>query len=195
MRIGTAVAAALLVTGVTTGTASAAPVNPQTGTLTYTCTYPGLAPQASTFTGSFTAEDTVPPGGTFTLTGVFLSHVMSPALRSLFTAAGYDAVQGSFGATITATNATPATAIISGGFPEQPVPTTGGLTFPESAGDLTFTAGAAGSIGFALGVQVSETLQFHQKRSGTWVAWSSNCTLKATSPAQNRAFQPDIAIF
>ncbi|WP_103350269.1 DUF6801 domain-containing protein [Amycolatopsis sp. CA-128772] len=194
MRIGTAVAAAVLVTGVTAGTASAAQVTPQTATLTYTCTYPGVSPQASTVTGSFSAEDTVPPGATFTIADVFLSHVMSPAVRSLFTAAGYDSVQGSFAATITATNATPATTIISGGFPEQAVPTTGGLTFPEFAGDLTFTAGATGSIGFALGVQVNETLQWHKKTTGTWVAWSSTCTLKATSPAQNRAFQPDIAI-
>ncbi|MET8845599.1 DUF6801 domain-containing protein [Amycolatopsis sp. NPDC004625] len=194
MRFGTTAAAALLVTGVTTGTASAAPVTPQTGTLTYTCTYPGIPAQSTTFTGSFAAEDHVPPGGTFTLTGVQLTHVLSPAVRSLFTAAGYDAVRGSFGASITATNATPATASISGGFPEQAVPATGGLTFPELAGDLTFTAGAAGSIGFALGAQVSESLQFHKKPTGTWVALSSTCTVKVTSPAQNRAFQPDLAI-
>ncbi len=194
MRIGTTLAAALLLTGVAAGPAAAATVAPQTGAVTYSCTYPGVAPQASTFTGSFTTEDTVSPGGTVTLTDVFLAHVMSPAVRSLFTAAGYDRVQGSFTASIAATNATPPTASISGGFPEQPVPTTGPLTFPEAAGPLTFTAGAAGSVGFALGTQVSESLQFHKKTTGTWVAWSSTCTVKVTNPAQDRTFQPEITI-
>ncbi|MEU4252433.1 DUF6801 domain-containing protein [Amycolatopsis sp. NPDC026612] len=195
MRIGTAVAAALLVTGAAAGTANAATATPQTGALTYTCTYPGIPPQGSAFTGSFEAADQVPPGGTFTLTGAYLSHVMSPAVRSLFTAAGYDRVQGSFGASITATNAAPDTAFISGSFPEQPIAATGSLTFTE-IGDqnLTFTAGAAGPIRFTLGPQVYESLQFHRRTTGTWVAWSSSCTLKITSPAQNTAFQPDIAI-
>ncbi|MEV6826407.1 DUF6801 domain-containing protein [Amycolatopsis sp. NPDC051102] len=194
MRIGTAVAAAMLVTGATAGTAAAAPVTPQTGTVTYSCTFPGVAPTSSTFAGSFTTEDTVAPGSSFTLAGVHLDHVMSPAVRSLFTAAGYDAVQGSFSATITAANATPATATISGSFPEQPVPTLGGLTFAEDAGDLTFTAGATGPAGFALGVQVVESLQWRRKSTGTWTAWSSTCTVKFADPAQDRAFHPDIAI-
>jgi len=194
MRIGTALAAALLVTAVTAGTAYAGTVTPQTSALAYRCTYPGIPSQDSTFTGAFAATDQVPPGGTFTLTDVHLTHVMSPAVRSLFTAAGYDRVQGSFSSSITATNATPATAPISGGFPEQPIGSSGPLTFPETAADVTFTAGAAGSIGFALGTQVSETLQFHRKTTGTWVVWTSTCTLKVTSPAQNPAFQPSIAI-
>ncbi|MEV4054086.1 DUF6801 domain-containing protein [Amycolatopsis sp. NPDC049688] len=194
MRIGTAVAAAVLVTGAATGTAQAATVTSQTAPLTYTCTYPGISPQSSTFTGTFDAPDHVAPGAAFTLTGAFLSHVMSPAVRSLFTAAGYDAVQGSFGTSITAVNATPETAFISGSFPEQPIPTTGSLTFTEFGGDLTFTAGASGPIRFTLGPQVSESLQFHRKSTGTWTAWSSMCSLKLTNPAQNPAFQPDIAI-
>jgi hypothetical protein len=194
MRIGTAVAAALLVTGAAAGTTNAATVTPQTSALTYTCTYPGISPQGSTFTGSFEAPGQVSPGSTFTLTNVFLSHLMSPAVRSLFTAAGYDAVQGSFGASITATNATPDTAFISGSFPEQPINSAGSLTFTEIGGNLTFTAGASGPIRFTLGPQVSESLQFHRRTTGTWVPWSSMCSLKTTNPAQNTAFQPDIAI-
>lgn len=194
MRIGTAAATALLVTAATVGTAHAATITAQTATLTYSCTYPGVSPQNSTFAGSFTTADTVSPGGTITLTDVHLDHVMSPAVRSLFTAAGYDEVQGSFGATITAANATPASAVISGGIPLQVVPTTGGLTFPEHAGPLTFTAGTAGSAGFALGLQVTENLQWHRKTTGTWTAWSSTCTLKVTNPAQDTRFQPGITI-
>ncbi len=194
MKIGTALAAALLVTGVAAGTAHAATVTPQTGALTYRCTYPGIPPVESTFTGAFAAPDQVPPGGSFTLTDVHLAHFMSPAVRALFTAAGYDRVQGSFSSSITATNATPATGPISGSFPEEPVNSTGPLTFPETAADLTFTAGAAGSAGFALATQVTESLQFHRRTSGTWVTLPSVCTLKVTNPAQDPAFQPGIAI-
>jgi hypothetical protein len=48
MRIGTALAAALLVTGLTAGTAYASTITVQSGTLTYTCAFPGFTPQPTT---------------------------------------------------------------------------------------------------------------------------------------------------
>ncbi|WP_370971614.1 DUF6801 domain-containing protein [Amycolatopsis sp. cg9] len=189
MRTGTALAAALLATGLTAGPAHAA-TTARTGTLNHSCTYPGVAPLTSTLAGSLTAPDPVAAGSSFTVTGIHLSHVMSPAVRSLFVAAGYDRVQGSFAATITATNASPAAAPISGSFPDQSITAAGSLTLSEPAADVTFTAGTPGSIVFALGTPITESLQFHKKTTDTWVPMQSVCTPRVT----DTTFQPGITV-
>ena len=180
MSAATALVAALIGTGLAATTPA----------LTYSCTYPGIAPLTSTFTGSLTAPDPVAAGSSFTVTGIRLSHVLSPAVRSLFVAAGYDRVQGSFAATITATNASPAAAPISGGYPDQSITAAGSLTMSAPAADVTLTAGTPGSIVFALGTPITESLQFHKKTTGTWVPMQSVCTPRTP----DTTFQPGITV-
>ncbi|WP_439377643.1 DUF6801 domain-containing protein [Amycolatopsis lexingtonensis] len=186
----TAVALALVVTGLTAGPAHAA-TTARTGTLNHSCTYPGIAPLTSTFAGSLTAPDAVSSGSAFTVTGIQLSHVMSPAVRSLFVAAGYDRVQGSYAATITATNAAPAAAPISGTYPDQSITAAGSLTLSAPAAEVTFTAGTPGSIVFGLGSPITESLQFHKKTTDSWVPMQSVCTPRVT----DTTFQPGITVF
>ncbi len=183
--IGTAVAAALLVTGVTAGTASATTIT-NTSALTYTCTYPGISPQPATLTAHLSVTDPH-TGQAFTVTPS-LTQVFSAAVHSLLTAAGYDQVRGSISATFTVSGATPASGTITGGFPAQPITTSSVTGSPQ-----VFTAGAAFAVGFTLGPTVTEALEFH-RTSGTWVPWTSNCTLRVTSPAQNPAFSPSVPI-
>lgn len=66
MRIGTALAAALPVTGATAGTAFASTVTAQTGVLTHTCAFPGFTPQATTLTAQLDVTD-LHPGQPFTV--------------------------------------------------------------------------------------------------------------------------------
>ncbi len=190
MRTGAALAAALLLTGLTAVPAHAGTTTARTGTLTYSCTYPGVAPLTSTFAGSLTAPDPVSSGYPFTVSGIQLSHVLSPAVRSLFVAAGYDRVRGSFAATITATNANPAAAPITGSVPEQSITNSGSLTFTEQAPDVTFTAGTPGSIVFGLGTPITESLQFHKKTADVWLPMQSVCTPRSPSTE----FQPGITV-
>ncbi|MFJ1763482.1 hypothetical protein ACIOD2_24435 [Amycolatopsis sp. NPDC088138] len=187
MRIGTAVAAALLVTGLAAGTANAATITTSSSPLTYSCTFPGLSPQPTTVTAHLAVTEphagqpfTVTPSATQTYTA---------AVRALLNAAGYDQVRGSLAATFTVSGATPASGTIAGSFPAQPFTTVAMTGSPQ-----VFTAGAAFAVGFAMGPLITESLEFHKASTGTWVPWASNCTLKVTSPAQNPSFQPSITI-
>ena len=192
MRIGTALAAASLVTGVTAGTAYASTVTAQTGVLTYTCAFPGLSPQATMLTARLDVTDPH-PGQQFTVVPA-ATQVIPSNVRALLRGAGYDAVRGSFGATFTVSGATPPSGSVGGGFPEQPIGTTGPITLPVAGPPQTFTAGPVGTLVFAMGPALGEGLQLHRASTGTWDVWSVNCTLKVTNPAQNTAFQPDIVI-
>lgn len=192
MRIGTALAAALLVTGVAAGTAAAATVTIQTGMLTYTCAFPGFAPQATSLTAQLDVTDPHPGQPSTVLPSA--THILPSTLRALLRGAGYDAIRGSFGGSFTVSNATPPTGTISGDFPEQPIGTTGPITLPAAGPIQTFTAGFDSTLAFAMGTGFSEGLQLHRASTGTWVVWSVNCTMKTTSPAQNPAFQPVIVI-
>ncbi|GHG24908.1 MULTISPECIES: DUF6801 domain-containing protein [Amycolatopsis] len=192
MRIGTALAAALLVAGTATETAAAATVTPQTGTLTYTCTFPGMPPQPTTLTAELDVTDPH-PGQPFTVIPS-ATQVIPSTVRAFLRSAGYDAVRGSLAGTFGVSNATPDIGTISGSFLDMPIGTTGPITITVAGPVQTFTAGAAGTIGFSMGPGLSEPLEFHRASTGTWVTWSTSCTLKVTSPAQNRAFQPDMVI-
>lgn len=184
--IGTAVVAALLVTGVTAGTASATTLT-KTGSLTYTCPFPGVTPQPTTVAAELSVTDPH-PGLPFTVSPS-LQQTFPASVRALLNAIGYDAVRGSLSAAFTVTNATPAAGVIAGGFPAQPFTTVTVTGSPQ-----TFTAGTAGAVGFALGASVSENLEFHKASTGAWTPWTSNCTLKVTSPAQNTTFGPSVPI-
>ncbi|MEU7786757.1 MULTISPECIES: hypothetical protein [unclassified Amycolatopsis] len=186
MRIGPATAAALLVTGLTAGTANAT-VTTNTGALTYTCTFPGVAPQPTTLMAHLDVTDPH-PGQPFTVTP-YATVVYSAAVKSLLGALGYDQVRGSISTTFSVSDATPAAGVLSGAFPANPFTSGSVIGSPQ-----VFTAGAAGSVGFAMGTGISESLELHKKSTGTWTPWSSSCTLKVTSPAQNTAFSPSIAI-
>ncbi|MEA5364056.1 hypothetical protein VA596_31300 [Amycolatopsis sp., V23-08] len=187
MRIGTAVAAALLATGLAAGTANATTYTTNSGMLTYNCTFPGVAPQPTTVTAQLSVTEphagqpfTVTPSATQTYTA---------AVRALLNAAGYDQVRGSLAATFTVSGATPASGTIAGSFPAQPFTSVSVTGSPQ-----VFTAGAAFAVGFAMGPGITETLEFHKASTGAWVPWASNCTLRSTSPAQNTSFQPSIPI-
>jgi hypothetical protein len=192
MRIGTALAAALLVTGVTAGTAYASTVTVQTGVLTYTCTFPGFTPQATMLTAQLDVTD-LHPGQPFTVVP-YATQVIPSSVRALLRGAGYDAVRGSLGGSFTVSGATPPSGSVGGDFPEQPIGTTGTVTLPVAGPIQTFTADPAGTLAFAMGPGLSEGLQFHRASTGTWVVWSVSCTPKVTNPAQNPAFQPAIVI-
>ncbi|WP_240521846.1 DUF6801 domain-containing protein [Amycolatopsis vastitatis] len=193
MRIGTALAAALLVTGVTAGTACASTtVTVQTGVLTYTCAFPGFAPQATMLTAQLDVTD-LQPGQPFTVVP-YATQVFPSSLRALLRGAGYDAVRGSYSGSFTVSGATPPSGSVGGDFPEQPIGTTGTVTLPVAGPIQTFTADPAGTLAFAMGPSLSEGLQFHRASTGAWVVWSVNCTLKVTNPGQNPAFQPAIVI-
>lgn len=188
---GTAVAAALLVTGAAAGTASATTLT-STGTLTYNCTFPGIPPQPTTLTAQLDVTDphalqafTVTPSAT---------HTFPVTLRSLLRAGGYDAIRGSFSGTFGVSNATPASGAITGALPQQPIGPTGTVVFPVTGSPQVFTAGAAGAVGFTMGVSFTEGHELRKASTGAWVAWVSTCTLKITSPAQNTAFAPSVPI-
>ncbi|MCR6484827.1 hypothetical protein M8542_18520 [Amycolatopsis sp. OK19-0408] len=187
MRIAPAVAAALLVTGLTAGTANATIVT-NTGMLTYNCTFPGVTPQPTTLVAHLDVTDPH-PGQPFTVTP-YATVTYSAAVKALLGALGYDQVRGSISTTFSVVNATPPTGVLAGALPANPF-TSGSVTGTPQV----FTADAvAGSVSFAMGTGISESLEFHKKATGTWTAFASTCTIKATSPAQNRAFQPDVPI-
>ncbi len=190
MRIAPAVAAALLVTGLTAGTANAT-YTTNTSALTYTCTFPGISPPPTTLTAELAVTDPH-PGQPFTVSPS-AQHVFPIGLTALLRAAGYDAVRGSLSAPFAVSNATPAAGTISGGFPQQSLGT-GATTLPVTGSPQTFTAGAAGSVGFTMGVSFTEGLEIRKAATGAWALWSLTCTLRVTNPAQNRAFQPDVPI-
>ncbi|WP_439377644.1 DUF6801 domain-containing protein [Amycolatopsis lexingtonensis] len=187
MRIGPAVAAALLVTGLTAGPAHAATTTTGTGMLTYNCTFPGVTPQPMTLMAQLDVTDPH-PGQPFTVTP-YATVTYTATVKSLLNALGYDQVRGSLSTTFSVTNATPSTGFLAGDFPANPF--TGGSVVgtPQA-----FTAGGAGSVGFTMGTGISQSLELHKKSTGTWTPWASSCTLKITSPAQNTAFSPSIVI-
>ncbi|WP_370971616.1 hypothetical protein [Amycolatopsis sp. cg9] len=186
MRIGPAIAAALLVTGTAAGTASASSTT-NTGMLTYNCTLPGVTPQPMTLTAQLDVTDPH-PGQPFTVTP-YATVVYTAAVKSLMNALGYDQVRGSLSTTFSVTGATPPTGILAGAFPANPFTSGSVIGTPQ-----TFTAGGPGYAGFAMGTGISESLELHKKSPGTWTPWASTCTLKVTSPAQNTAFSPSIPI-
>jgi hypothetical protein len=193
MRIGTALAAALLFTGVTAGAAYASTVvTVQSGTLTYTCAFPGFTPQATMLTAQLDVTD-LAPGQPFTVAPA-ATQVIPSNVRALLRGAGYDAVRGSLGGSFTVSGATPASGSVGGEFPEQPIGTTGPITLQVAGPIRTFTAEPAGTLSFAMGPGLSDGLQLHRASTGTWVVWSVSCPLKATNPAQNPEFQPVIVI-
>ncbi|MEV5716025.1 DUF6801 domain-containing protein [Amycolatopsis mediterranei] len=192
MRIGTALAAALLVTGVTAGTAYASTVTVQSGALTYTCTFPGLTPQPTMLTAQLDVLD-LNPGQPFTVVPA-ATQVIPSNVRAFLRSSGYDAVRGSLGGSFTVSGAAPASGSVAGEFPEQPIGTTGSITLHVAGPIQTFTAEPAGTLAFAMGPGLSDGLQLHRASTGTWVAWSVSCPLKVTNPAQNPAFQPAIVI-
>ncbi|WP_244211309.1 DUF6801 domain-containing protein [Amycolatopsis kentuckyensis] len=192
MRTGTALAAALLITGVATGTAAAATVTTRTGVLTYTCTFPGMTPQPTMLTAQLDVSDPH-PGQQFTVLPS-ATQVIPGSVRAVLRNAGYDAVRGSLAGTFGVSNATPDSGTISGGFLDVPIGTTGTITLPVAGPIQTFTAGAAGTIGFSMGPGLSESLEFHRAATGTWVPWSMSCPLKVTNPPQNPAFLPAVVI-
>ncbi|EOD66510.1 DUF6801 domain-containing protein [Amycolatopsis vancoresmycina] len=192
MRFGTALAAALLVTGLAAGTAHAGTVTLQTGTVPYRCSYPGAGLQNTTFAASFSTDDVVAAGSTITLRNVSLTQVLPSPLRALLASLGYDGIRGVLNASITAANAYP-DAPISGILAEQTIPASGPMTFHVAAGDVTTGAGLAGTIEFSLSAQLGENLEFRKKATGTWVAWSSACRVAVPVPP-GAVFQPDIVI-
>ena len=192
MRIGTALAAALLVTGLTAGTAYASTITVQSGTLTYTCAFPGFTPQPTMLTAQLDVTD-LAPRQPFTVVPA-ATQVIPSNVRALLRGAGYDAVRGSLGGSFTVSGAAPASGSVAGEFPEQPIGTTGSITLYVAGPIQTFTAEPAGTLAFAMGPGLSDGLQLHRASTGTWVAWSVSCALKVTNPAQNPAFQPTIVI-
>lgn len=186
MRIGTAIAAALLVTGLATGTASAT-FTTTTGMLTYGCTFPGVTPQAMTLVARLDVTDPY-PGQAFTVTP-HATVTYTAAVKSLLNALGYDQMQGSLSTTFSVANATPTSGVLAGSFPANPI-----TSFWIDGTPQVFTAGGAGSVSFAMGTAISQSLELHKKSTGTWTAWASSCTLKVTSPPQNTAFTPSIVI-
>ncbi|RSD23981.1 hypothetical protein EIY87_04825 [Amycolatopsis eburnea] len=176
----------MLVTGLSTGTASATTTT-STGTLTYNCAFPGITPQPTTLVARLDVTDPH-PGQAFTVTP-HATVTYTASVKSLLNALGYDQVRGSLSTTFSVANATPPTGVLAGAFPANPITSASIDGTPQ-----VFTPGGAGSVGFAMGTAVSQSLELHKKSTGTWTAWASSCTLKPTSPAQNTAFSPSIVI-
>jgi hypothetical protein len=182
----------------TAGTALA--VTPHaTGSVAYMCNFPGIGQQQLNVQASFDTPGPVASGGTVTPSNVAGTATISATINALLNAANYDGVRGKANMPVTVTNATPASATVT----QLDVPTQvnpyvpgartfniaqdGGTTVP------TFTAGAPGSAVVSLGTTFNAALDFH-KKDGTWTAWTFNCTVKVTNPAQVRTFSPPITI-
>ncbi len=151
MRIATAVAAALLVTGMATGTAQAATAF-QSGSVGYACQFPDGSPQTVALVAGFTGPDTVAPGASFGLSNVSGSVTLSPAASAWLTSRGADGFNGGRVAVFTeAANAPrsssnpPAATITPATWGPGPV------VVEFTGGRGSHTAGASGTITFTAG--------------------------------------------
>ncbi|MFK0247659.1 DUF6801 domain-containing protein [Amycolatopsis azurea] len=183
----------------TTGQASAA-VSHETGTVVYMCSFPMIGQQPLDITTRFDSPGTATAGGAITpaaISGTATFNAIHNA--TIFSAANYDGLRGKVSAPVTATNATPASATVTGlDLPAQITPYVPGprtFVFTQTAATVvpSFTAGTPGEATFALGMNFKLEVDFH-KRDGTWTPWTLNCTVKITNPAQNRAFAPAIPV-
>ncbi len=201
-RISAGVATTGIVLGavavLTAGTAAA--VTPYaTGTVAYMCNFPGIGQQQLDVKAGFNGPDSVASGATATPETVGGTATINATINALLNAANYDGVRGKANMPITATNATPASATVTAlNVPEQINPYVPGprsFNIVQDAGTVvpTLTAGAPGSATVSLGTTINATLDFH-KKDGSWTAWTFNCTVKVTNPAQNRAFSPAIPV-
>ncbi|WP_410659783.1 DUF6801 domain-containing protein [Amycolatopsis sp. lyj-112] len=182
----------------TAGTAAAA-TNYATGSVAYMCNFPGIGQQQLDVKANFVGPDSVAAGGTATPASVGGTATINATINALLNAANYDGVRGKANMPITATNATPAASTVT----QLDVPTQinpyvpGSRTFnilqDAGTGVPTLTAGTPGSAVVSLGTTFNAALDFH-KKDGSWTAWTFNCTVKNTNPAQNRAFNPAIPI-
>ncbi|MCU1686450.1 MAG: hypothetical protein JWQ81_7189 [Amycolatopsis sp.] len=206
-RISTKVATATAIAGAVAllgaGTASASTVTYQAGVptaVTYTCTFPGISAQPVAVTAHLDAPDSVATGSVTTPANVGGTASISATVHTLLTAVGYDGIRGKANVPVTGTGGTLSNGGVAANLnvPQAIYPTGGGITvtISQDAGSTipAFTAGAPGSATLSLGTPLSAALEFHKKSANTWTAFTMNCTLKVTSPAQNTAFSPSITI-
>ncbi|WP_370971620.1 DUF6801 domain-containing protein [Amycolatopsis sp. cg9] len=187
----------------TAGTAAAATVTYAAGGtagITYNCTFPGISPQPVAITAHLDAPDVVVHGTTVTPSNVGGTATISSTVHSLLTAVGYDGIRGTATVPVTASAGTLSQPSATGlNIPEVIYPTGGAITVNISqvatSSIPNWTAQAtAGSATLSLTSGLSANLEFHKKSTNTWSAWTMNCTLKVTSPAQNTAFSPSITV-
>jgi hypothetical protein len=160
--------------------------------VTYNCTFPGVPQQPLLATETFSGPDTVGQGTVFAITGISGTLTLSAAVHALLTAVGYDGVRGTGFVPVTAANATPG-ATGTGSVPPT-IWTSTSATIPFTGGSQSFVAGTPGVITFSTGTSFTWPLELHKKSTGTWTAWSMACTVKVTSPPQNRAFTPTLPV-
>ncbi|MFD5096236.1 DUF6801 domain-containing protein [Amycolatopsis thailandensis] len=182
----------------TAGTALAATTY-ATGTVAYMCNFPAIGQQQLDVKAQFDGPASVASGGTFTPSNISGTATISATINALLNSANYDGVRGKVNMPVTVTNATPASATVTNlDVPTQinpyvPGTRTFNIVQATGTGVPTFTAGTPGSATASLGTAISAPLEFH-KKDGSWTAWSFNCTVKNTNPAQNRAFSPAVPI-
>ncbi|MFI9453964.1 DUF6801 domain-containing protein [Amycolatopsis sp. NPDC052450] len=183
----------------TVGQASAA-TSHTTSTVTYLCGFPMIGQQPLDITAKFDSPGPVSAGGSFTPAAIAGTAAFSALHNAtIFSAANYDGLRCKVKAPVTATNATPASATVTGlDLPAQitpyvPGPRTVGFSQDAATAVPVFTAGAPGQATFALGTTFELEVEFH-KRDNTWTPWTLGCTVKNTNPAQNRAFAPAIPV-
>ncbi|HEV7978970.1 DUF6801 domain-containing protein [Amycolatopsis sp.] len=181
------------------GTASAVDIPYQTGTVSYTCNFPAIGQRPLAVTAAFNAPDSVPAGTPVTPSGITGTASISSAIHALLNAANYDGVRGKADVPVTITNATPASATVTAvdvptqiASPYVPGPLTFNLAQDAGTGVPALTPTAAGSSTLSLGSTITAPLEFH-KKDGTWTPWSFTCNV-ATSPVQNKAFSPSLAV-
>jgi hypothetical protein len=187
----------------TAGTAAAATITYTAGGtagITYNCTFPGISPQPVAITAHLDAPDTVAHGTTVTPANVGGTATISATVHALLTAVGYDGIRGVATVPVTASAGTLSQPSATGlNIPEVIYPTGGPITVNISqvatSSIPNWTApSSAGTATLSLTSGLSANLQFHKKSANTWSPWTMNCTLKATSPAQNTAFSPSITV-
>ncbi|WP_370943720.1 DUF6801 domain-containing protein [Amycolatopsis sp. cg5] len=197
-RLGTLSAGAAIIGAVamlTAGTAVAV-TNYHTGTVAFTCNFPSIGSQQLDVTAQFNGPDSVPSGGTATPTDLSGTATISTQIHALLNAANYDGVRGKANVPVVATNATPVNSTVTNVnvpeqiFPYVPGPLTIQIVQDAGTGIPTLTAGSPGVASLSLNTTLSAQLEFH-KKSGTWSAWTFNCSVKA---GQNRAFSPNMPI-
>ncbi|MEQ0558623.1 DUF6801 domain-containing protein [Amycolatopsis sp. NEAU-NG30] len=163
------------------------------------CTFPGIPQQDVAITAFLTGPDSIPVNGTATPTNVGGTATISAAVHSLLTAVGYDGIRGKATVPVTAARGSVSGPATNLNIPETIYPAGGPITvnISQDSGSTvpTYTAPAtAGSDTLSLGSPITAALQFHKASNNTWANWNMSCTLKTTSPAQNKAFSPDFVI-
>ncbi|MEU4252432.1 DUF6801 domain-containing protein [Amycolatopsis sp. NPDC026612] len=151
MKIAPAVAAALLVTGMATGTAQAATAF-QSGPVGYTCPFPDGSQQTATLVAGFTGPDTVAPGAGFGLSDVSGNVTLSPAASAWLTGRGADGFSGGRVAVFTEAVNAPRSSSNPPAATIKPATWGSGPVVVEFAGGrASHTAGATGTITFTAG--------------------------------------------